>query len=273
MDIGATGTTPNNNRYNGEAAQGSLEDTYRQSTVNLNTERSKKEQERLNIDSSRTVYNILEKYMNGDEATKKEFEATPISSEVAAHWQEVLQQDKDQVFKDPGMASQKSNMLKLLRGETTQNNNGDDVNLSTKPAEELQQDPNQPLPDTEGGGETKTNVYTLPKNKSEDQSGTESIDDVFNDAQEFANNGGNKTELNDGNFAPFVNSIYSILLTIGTVAVVIMGAIIGVKYIFASVEGKAEIKSMLLPYVIGTALLYGAFGIWKLAIDIFSGLI
>lgn len=45
---------------------------------------------------------------------------------------------------------------------------------------------------------------------------------------------------------------------IGILVSVIALTIIGIKYLFGSVEGKAEYKKTMLPYVIGCFLLMGA---------------
>ena len=39
-----------------------------------------------------------------------------------------------------------------------------------------------------------------------------------------------------------------------------------------SVEQQAKVKEMLMPYAIGCIVIFGAFGIWKLAVTIFSQL-
>lgn len=69
-----------------------------------------------------------------------------------------------------------------------------------------------------------------------------------------------------------MNSIYSIIFPLGVVTTVIVGGVLGIKFMMASVEDKAKIKESLIPYVVGCVVIYGAFGIWKLAIEIFSGI-
>lgn len=55
----------------------------------------------------------------------------------------------------------------------------------------------------------------------------------------------------------FANKIIGGVQVIGSCASVIMLMIIGVRYIFGSVEEKAEYKKTLKPYVIGAVLLFG----------------
>ena len=67
-----------------------------------------------------------------------------------------------------------------------------------------------------------------------------------------------------------MNNIYDIIFPLGVAATVIIGGILGIKFMLASAEEKAKLKESLVPYVAGCAVIYGAFGIWKLAITIFS---
>lgn len=64
--------------------------------------------------------------------------------------------------------------------------------------------------------------------------------------------------------------LFNSLLTIGTVAAVIVGAVLGIQFMVGSVEQKAKIKDSLIPYVAGCIVIFGAFGIWKLVITILN---
>lgn len=64
------------------------------------------------------------------------------------------------------------------------------------------------------------------------------------------------------------NTIYSILLAIGIVIAVIVGLLLGMKFITGGIEEKAEVKAMLVPYIVGCVVLFGAFTIWKIVVDI-----
>ena len=67
-----------------------------------------------------------------------------------------------------------------------------------------------------------------------------------------------------------INDIYSILVTLGGVITVIVGGVLGIKFMIASADDKAKIKESMIPYVMGCVAIYGAFGIWKICIEIFS---
>lgn len=58
-------------------------------------------------------------------------------------------------------------------------------------------------------------------------------------------------------FEGFANKIIGGIKVAGTSVSVIMLVIIGIKYIFGSIEEKAEYKKTLKPYIIGAILLFG----------------
>lgn len=62
------------------------------------------------------------------------------------------------------------------------------------------------------------------------------------------------------------NSIYNTLLMISFVVVAIVGIILGIKFMMAGVEEKADVKKSLIIFLIGTGVAYGAFAIWKVLV-------
>ena len=99
-------------------------------------------------------------------------------------------------------------------------------------------------------------------------------DDILNSAGDFLETGKKPSSsgLNESNIKSTVNDIYSILFTLGVAITVIVGGVLGIKFMMASAEDKAKLKESLVPYVAGCIVIYGAFGIWKLSITIFSAL-
>lgn len=66
------------------------------------------------------------------------------------------------------------------------------------------------------------------------------------------------------------NKIATILRAIGTVLLVVVLMVLGIKYMMGSAEEKAEYKKVFIPYIVGAVLLFGAAGIAQ-AIITFSG--
>lgn len=63
-------------------------------------------------------------------------------------------------------------------------------------------------------------------------------------------------------------TIYNVLLVLGVAIAVILGAILGIKFIIEGAEGKAEVKKALAPYIAGCVVVFGAFTIWKIVVTI-----
>lgn len=68
------------------------------------------------------------------------------------------------------------------------------------------------------------------------------------------------------------DTIYNILLVAGIIIAIIVGLIMGIKFIIGGIEEKAEIKAMLIPYIIGCVVVFGAFAIWKAVVDILQSM-
>ena len=101
-------------------------------------------------------------------------------------------------------------------------------------------------------------------------------DETINDANKFIKNG--KEEVtreavtDDTVLKNTTDKIYNILLALGIVLSVIVGGILGIQIMWGSIEQQVKAKEMLLPYAAGCVVIFGAFGIWKICLTIFSQL-
>ena len=59
------------------------------------------------------------------------------------------------------------------------------------------------------------------------------------------------------------NQILGIIYVVGVIISVAVIMIVGIKYIIASPEGKADIKGQAVPYIIGAILTFGSVSIAK----------
>lgn len=66
--------------------------------------------------------------------------------------------------------------------------------------------------------------------------------------------------------------IYNALTVLGVVLAVIVGAILGIQIMWGSIEQQVKAKEKLVPYGIGCLVIFGAFGIWKIIVSIFSNI-
>lgn len=113
-------------------------------------------------------------------------------------------------------------------------------------------------------------IYKQPNiTKSETASG--SLEDMMSDADAFVATG-NTEPISQSDLQSFSNMMYNILLEVGIAVAVIIGGIIGIKFMMASVEEKAQVKELLVPYVVGCVIVFGSFAIWKLAVTLFGSM-
>lgn len=101
--------------------------------------------------------------------------------------------------------------------------------------------------------------------------------EIFDGGKEFVDTGRNAVESSNANNSidteevkNQLDKIYNILFSLGVALTVIIGAILGIKFMIGSVEEQAKIKDSLFPYLVGCIVIYGSFGIWKLIIEILS---
>lgn len=103
-----------------------------------------------------------------------------------------------------------------------------------------------------------------------------SLDGIFKAGDNFINEGKTESQKNEAiNYEEFrltTNNIGYVLTTLGIVLAVIIGGILGIQIMWGSIEQQVKAKEMIMPYVVGCIVIFGAFGIWKLAVTIFSQL-
>lgn len=68
------------------------------------------------------------------------------------------------------------------------------------------------------------------------------------------------------------DTIYNILLVVGIIAAVLIGVLLGIKFVTSGIEGKAEVQKALIIYVMGCVVVFGAFTIWKIVVTVLNGI-
>lgn len=98
-----------------------------------------------------------------------------------------------------------------------------------------------------------------------------SIDGIFSGADDFLAQGSQSGAqgINDNELNGISKVVSGILLTIAIAVTVISIAVMGVNFAIQTVEEKAKIKEAMVPWVIGIFVSFGAYGIWKLVMNIF----
>lgn len=99
-------------------------------------------------------------------------------------------------------------------------------------------------------------------------SNASTMDSIMQDGDSFLQEGKNTGSnlIDQSQLKANVNDVYNIIFTIGVALSVVIGAILGIKFMMGSVEEQAKVKETLIPYAIGCIVVFGAFGIWKLII-------
>ena len=100
-----------------------------------------------------------------------------------------------------------------------------------------------------------------------------SLSNIIESGDEFLSTGKGEADykfFNSQKAKGIISNIYSIIFPLGVAITVIVGGVLGTKFMLASAEDKAKIKESLVPYVIGCIVIYGAIGIWTLTINIMT---
>ena len=97
----------------------------------------------------------------------------------------------------------------------------------------------------------------------------DTVDNVMQGAKDFLE-AGDETTIDEGELQNNSKFLYNLLLAFGIIVAVVVGMILGLQFMTASVEEKAKIKESLIAYVVGCVVVFGAFGIWRLAVRVLS---
>lgn len=95
------------------------------------------------------------------------------------------------------------------------------------------------------------------------------LGDVISSGADFLSKGNdiNKT-LNTDELEKTSTYIYNTLLGIAIMVAIIVAMVLGIQFMVASADEKAKVKEAILPFVVGCIVVFGAFTIWKIAVNI-----
>lgn len=95
------------------------------------------------------------------------------------------------------------------------------------------------------------------------------IGDIFSSADNFLNKGNAiGATIDESQLKETSNFMYKLLMSVGIIVMFIVGTVIGIQYMVASAEDKAKVKEALVPYIVGCFVIFGAFTIWSIAVNI-----
>lgn len=105
--------------------------------------------------------------------------------------------------------------------------------------------------------------------------------EIIKDGQDFISTGqqdssASQARINQENMKSGLQGLsgylYNILLVAGVVIAVIVATVLGIQFMIGGAEGQAKVKEMLVPFVVGCVVVFGGFGIWKIAVNIGSNI-
>lgn len=94
------------------------------------------------------------------------------------------------------------------------------------------------------------------------------IGDIISDGKSFISDAEKPQGVNDESLQDASGFLYNILLSAGVVIAVIVATVLGIQFMMGGAEGQAKVKEMLIPFVVGCVIVFGGFGIWKIALSI-----
>lgn len=95
------------------------------------------------------------------------------------------------------------------------------------------------------------------------------LGEIVSEGDSFISKGENTSStIKQGNLENMSDILYNILLTAGIIIAFAVGGILGIKFMTGGIEGQADVKNMLVPYIVGCVIVFGAFGIWKIVLTI-----
>ena len=101
------------------------------------------------------------------------------------------------------------------------------------------------------------------------------FDEIISNGDSFLAAGDENSTItpDQGGVQNLANTISNILLTIALGVTLISAVIMGINFAIESVEDKAKIKESMVPWIIGIIISFGAYGIWKITMNIFYGMV
>lgn len=102
--------------------------------------------------------------------------------------------------------------------------------------------------------------------------GMPNMDELQSMANQFEQTGKNNAAIDVNQIAAIISPLASILMGFGSVVLVVVTAVIGVKYMAATPDGRAKLKTQLIGIAVSAIVLFGAYGIWQIAYTIMTDL-
>ncbi len=110
-------------------------------------------------------------------------------------------------------------------------------------------------------------IYKNPEKTDESKMASSSIEDMITDSEKFMSQS-SESKFEEGDLSLFSGTIAGILGTIAIAVAVIMAGILGIKFMTGGIDEKAEVKQLIVPYIVGCIVVFGAFAIWEIIVQV-----
>lgn len=102
--------------------------------------------------------------------------------------------------------------------------------------------------------------------------GFPTAEELHQQAENFTQQGAANAKIDVNKIAAILKPLAGLLLGIGTVVLVVVTAVMGIKYMAATPETRGKLKTQLIGIAVSAIVLYGAYGIWSLVYTIMTDL-
>lgn len=99
-------------------------------------------------------------------------------------------------------------------------------------------------------------------------SSTYALGNIFSQGKGFLLEGKPVSEtINTTELEKTSDYIYNTLLAVGIMVAIIVAMVLGIQFMVASADEKAKVKEALMPFIVGCIVVFGAFTIWEVVIN------
>ncbi len=92
---------------------------------------------------------------------------------------------------------------------------------------------------------------------------------IISDGDSFLG-AGNGDVIDYGSVQDASENVYNIIRVIGIFLLVAVGIFLGMKFMTSTVEDQAKVKEALIPYTVAAIVIFSAFFIWRLVMQILN---
>ena len=101
------------------------------------------------------------------------------------------------------------------------------------------------------------------------------IEEAFQNGDGFLSTQPNQTikdMIDDNKIIKTSKDIYRLLMIIAIVVAALVILVLGIQFMTGSIEQKAKVKEMLMPFGIGCVVIFGSLAIWRIVISVMSSI-